>query len=930
MSSNGGNNNTTKQPSPVDQMVRNLAADSYTADGQYNQLGFAQPQPQTDLYNLPQAMHNGYNNYMLPEQPIQQEQPMYSPNGHYVNQNYVLPQQNMYMNESRYDKHSNNDYNAYQNLNLNYQPYLNFAADNSYVYDTNPQQFNTPQAANSNQFLENLSGHWSTPNNTGTYSPFGNSTLFASDSNLTHKVVETPMNVEISSFNQFGSVREATNAIGVNVAGAQQQLPKKARAIAEVKPMRPSYSDVLLKSAPTAVNSIKFGHSNNKLNDVKDNKTKTKDGNSKKIIKTIDKLNKNSLNRSNTSNEIKDLPNADKGIAKKVNLKPVVHHQLNRKWASLDNVTNDQSHDFNKPDPILDHKPKSSTKSTTPKSIKKNPKSFDKLPNFNDTSNKQANIPIYQADSESSSSQSNYISNSTKHSSFNDNGNNSANRQGSNIGAKRGNSGVSIRVVRQRNYEQTEKERQGGWKRGGQRGGRGKRDCNMPLGLIGQYCRQYLSEWWKILMRFILWLYHLIFDICSMSTTITIDFLYSFRNWILQQYASLSSFVNNVDQNPLLYLWNKIRRKKPISDETTRTGTNPHVAGLHHNINMPTTGEEAMKRLLACKGKDPYSILGLTADCSDEDIRRYYRRQAFLVHPDKNQQPGAEEAFKILVHAFDMIGVPERRETYDRGVAESVQVEQAWSELTTLLAQLQAKVAAAANTIRCSTCSSRHKRTRLTPPRPVYAARWCAQCRIRHGAREGDIWAESVAARVADNGHTVGSAGSGVTGDASSGGGVGVLGKWWVYVSGGWRWRYYACMEGAVYDVTEWAACQKESLKHLKADQHCVQYRIALGKQQQQSNNTSSSNHNNSGPSGPNTSSNTSSSKRNRNNGTNYANQSGAAPDLEHLLNSLYGQTDGSSKAGTASSNGNATGQDGGSSSGAQNPAGRKRSRKNK
>ena len=80
--------------------------------------------------------------------------------------------------------------------------------------------------------------------------------------------------------------------------------------------------------------------------------------------------------------------------------------------------------------------------------------------------------------------------------------------------------------------------------------------------------------------------------------------------------------------------------------------------GLKHNISLPVTGEEAMKRLLACKGKDPYSILGVTQDCTDDDIKKYYKRQAFLVHPDKNNQPGAEEAFKILVHAFDIIGEP--------------------------------------------------------------------------------------------------------------------------------------------------------------------------------------------------------------------------------------------------------------------------------
>ncbi|KAJ8946886.1 hypothetical protein NQ318_008242 [Aromia moschata] len=243
--------------------------------------------------------------------------------------------------------------------------------------------------------------------------------------------------------------------------------------------------------------------------------------------------------------------------------------------------------------------------------------------------------------------------------------------------------------------------------------------------------------------------------------------------------------------------------------------------GLQHNMNMPTTGEEAMKRLLACKGKDPYSILGVVPTCTDDDIKRYYKRQAFLVHPDKNNQPGAEEAFKILVHAFDMIGEPERRAAYDRGVVESAQVVQAWSELTELLQQLQQKVEAAANTIRCSACGLRHKRIKID--RPSYAARNCNTCKIHHAAREGDIWAE---AKVF-----------------------------------GFLWHYYACMEGTVYDITEWAGCQKDSLKHLRPDSHIVQYRIALGKQNNQPRRHTSTPH-------------------------------AERPDLENLLNTLYGQGD--------------------------------------
>lgn len=53
-----------------------------------------------------------------------------------------------------------------------------------------------------------------------------------------------------------------------------------------------------------------------------------------------------------------------------------------------------------------------------------------------------------------------------------------------------------------------------------------------------------------------------------------------------------------------------------------------------------------------------FSILGLTVDSSEDDIKKYYKKQAVLVHPDKNNQSGAEEAFKILIHAFNMIGDP--------------------------------------------------------------------------------------------------------------------------------------------------------------------------------------------------------------------------------------------------------------------------------
>jgi len=55
-----------------------------------------------------------------------------------------------------------------------------------------------------------------------------------------------------------------------------------------------------------------------------------------------------------------------------------------------------------------------------------------------------------------------------------------------------------------------------------------------------------------------------------------------------------------------------------------------------------------------------FSILGVPPDSSQEQIRKHYKKIAVLVHPDKNKQAGAEEAFKVLQRAFELIGEPVR------------------------------------------------------------------------------------------------------------------------------------------------------------------------------------------------------------------------------------------------------------------------------
>jgi molecular chaperone DnaJ len=64
---------------------------------------------------------------------------------------------------------------------------------------------------------------------------------------------------------------------------------------------------------------------------------------------------------------------------------------------------------------------------------------------------------------------------------------------------------------------------------------------------------------------------------------------------------------------------------------------------------------------------DHYEVLGLSRDASDDDIRRAYRKLARQLHPDVNQDDGAEDQFKLVTHAYEVLSDPEQRARYDRG-----------------------------------------------------------------------------------------------------------------------------------------------------------------------------------------------------------------------------------------------------------------------
>ena len=66
--------------------------------------------------------------------------------------------------------------------------------------------------------------------------------------------------------------------------------------------------------------------------------------------------------------------------------------------------------------------------------------------------------------------------------------------------------------------------------------------------------------------------------------------------------------------------------------------------------------------------KDLYKTLGVAKGASQDDIRRSYRKLARKYHPDANRDdPDAEERFKGIQHAYEILSNPEKRREYDEG-----------------------------------------------------------------------------------------------------------------------------------------------------------------------------------------------------------------------------------------------------------------------
>ncbi len=64
--------------------------------------------------------------------------------------------------------------------------------------------------------------------------------------------------------------------------------------------------------------------------------------------------------------------------------------------------------------------------------------------------------------------------------------------------------------------------------------------------------------------------------------------------------------------------------------------------------------------------RDPYEVLGVSKDASAAEIKKAYRRLSKKYHPDLNKEPGAEEKFKQVNEAYEILSDPQKKAQFDQ------------------------------------------------------------------------------------------------------------------------------------------------------------------------------------------------------------------------------------------------------------------------
>lgn len=103
------------------------------------------------------------------------------------------------------------------------------------------------------------------------------------------------------------------------------------------------------------------------------------------------------------------------------------------------------------------------------------------------------------------------------------------------------------------------------------------------------------------------------------------------------------------------------------SSGTNSNGSAKYREHNHGQQDRKYTSEQeaAVERIRRCKATAYYKILALEKSATESQIKKAYHKLSLQTHPDKNGAPGADEAFKLVSKAFQILSDPQKRKIFD-------------------------------------------------------------------------------------------------------------------------------------------------------------------------------------------------------------------------------------------------------------------------
>lgn len=234
------------------------------------------------------------------------------------------------------------------------------------------QESANQQTNTTSNFLKEVLGNWE-PNVSGTYSPFGQ--------NYPLNIPETPIMSNHNGIEPNFVQMKPENSPKRNENGPLADTSTKKRIVAEVKPMRPSYSDVLAKNTKnTSVetkkvkpqNSVENKTPNKLIKTEKPSNIKQPNDDAKKTDKKHSTISSGSESGDINADDTEKQPKTNKKSKNRRN-------NMSRKWSSMDDITNEEGSNQEESQFIFikDEKQKKDKKSEKPKNDEQNDEEDD-------------------------------------------------------------------------------------------------------------------------------------------------------------------------------------------------------------------------------------------------------------------------------------------------------------------------------------------------------------------------------------------------------------------------------------------------------------------------------------------------------------------------------------------------------------------------